>query len=168
MGQHIIHSKRGRERSEEIITYPQRRQYQGINHCVGSSGVSSILIPAIHSTFWAERALTSLCHNRNPSSETSPPSLPNAKHLSLVVGRSTALASIGLGGLGLSNTLGQNLGVLGLERLSVVFCEESKGQGIHTASSLTFSAWRRLSATRWRLCWRRWGVTRRWILGALV
>lgn len=37
-----------------------------------------------------------------------------------------------------------------------------------TASSLTFSAWRRLRARRWRLCCRRWGVTSLWILGALV
>lgn len=40
--------------------------------------------------------------------------------------------------------------------------------GVRTASSLTFSDWRRLSAMRWRLCCRRWGVIKRWILGALV
>lgn len=37
-----------------------------------------------------------------------------------------------------------------------------------TAASLVFSELRRFNARRWRLCWRRWGVTRRWIFGALV
>jgi hypothetical protein len=45
---------------------------------------------------------------------------------------------------------------------------EERCEGELTAASLVFSALRRFNAMRWRLCWRRWGVTRRWILGALV
>ncbi|OTA94065.1 hypothetical protein M434DRAFT_281191 [Hypoxylon sp. CO27-5] len=75
---------------------------------------------------------------------------PNACKNLLAHRACSSLASVGLVSAGLGNTLGQNLGVLVL------------------ASSLTFSACRRLSAMRWRLCWRRWGVTSRWILGALV
>lgn len=86
-----------------------------------------------------------------------------------LVRRGTALAVLDLVGLGLGNTLGEDLGVLRLKRRSVKSRRGAEQGGEkRTASSLTFSAWRRLSAILWRLCWRRWGVTRRWILGALV
>lgn len=49
----------------------------------------------------------------NPIRDKKQPSfLFNYRYLSLVHGRGAALASVGLGGLGLSNTLGQDLGVL--------------------------------------------------------
>lgn len=100
-----------------------------------------------------------------PSSERQNPSL--------VHGACPSLADIGLVGLGLGDTLGQDLGVLVLS-MNVSHCAPGGGQvergarRVLTASSLTFSDWRLLRARRWRLCWRRWGVTSLWILGALV
>lgn len=45
-----------------------------------------------------------------------------------MVGRGAALAGIGLGGLGLSNALGEDLGVLGLERTSAVHTGQNQGE----------------------------------------
>jgi hypothetical protein len=86
---------------------------------------------------------------------------------SLAHGGGTALAEVGLLGLGFGDTLGKDGGVLVLVAL-LALNRVSSGVGEHTAASLVLSALRRLRAMRWRLCWRRWGVTRRWILGALV
>jgi len=86
----------------------------------------------------------------------------------LVHAGDAALADLLLLGLLLVNTLVHDLGVLVLVNVSacpvsVCWCRIEL-----TAASLEASAWRRLSAMRWRLCWRRWGVTRRWMRGALV
>lgn len=49
----------------------------------------------------------------NPTRDKKQPSfLSSTRHLGLVHGRGAALASVGLSGLGLGNTLGQDLGVL--------------------------------------------------------
>lgn len=96
---------------------------------------------------------------------------PTARRYLLAHGAGTTLAGIGLGGLGLGDTLGKDLSVLVLKRVVLVAVEDCTHSELRkklTASSLTFSAWRRLRAARWRLCWRRWGVTSLWILGALV
>ena len=86
----------------------------------------------------------------------------------LVHAGGAALADLLLLGLLLVDTLVHELGVL-------VLCDVSACSILHiavlhelTAASLEASAWRRLSAILWRLCWRRWGVTRRWMRGALV
>jgi len=71
----------------------------------------------------------------------------NAQKL-LAHGAGTALAGIGLLGLSLSDTLGEELGVLGLVALLEFGKTKELGGTKRTASSLTFSAWRRLSAMR--------------------
>lgn len=51
--------------------------------------------------------------SRNPTRDKKQPSfLSSTRYLGFVHGRGAALASVGLGGLGLGNTLGQDLGVL--------------------------------------------------------
>lgn len=70
----------------------------------------------------------------------------------------TSLTGLSLLRLLLSDTLVQELGVLGLSYVSRVlksFCD------ILTAASLEASAFRRLMAIRCLLCWRRCGVTSR-------
>jgi hypothetical protein len=86
----------------------------------------------------------------------------------LVHAGGAALADLLLLGLLLVDTLVHELGVLVLGAVSD--CPTSDTDIFHelTAASLEASAWRRLSAILWRLCWRRWGVTRRWMRGALV
>jgi hypothetical protein len=80
----------------------------------------------------------------------------------------TTLSEIGSGRLGLSDTLGEDGSILVLDRVLVVARKPEDQEEKRTAASLVRSELRRLSAMRWRLCWRRWGVTRRWIFGALV
>jgi len=86
----------------------------------------------------------------------------------LVHAGGAALADLLLLGLLLVDTLVHELGVLVLGTVSA--CSVFDIGMFHelTAASLEASAWRRLSAILWRLCWRRWGVTRRWMRGALV
>ena len=86
----------------------------------------------------------------------------------LVHAGGAALADLLLLGLLLVDTLVHELGVLVLSDVSD--CSVFEIDVFHelTAASLEASAWRRLSAILWRLCWRRWGVTRRWMRGALV
>lgn len=62
---------------------------------------------------------------RNPSVKEAIRVTPN--FLSLVR-RGTTLAVLGLLGLGLGNTLGEDLGVLGLGELSVRVCEQFDGE----------------------------------------
>jgi hypothetical protein len=79
-----------------------------------------------------------------------------------------ALADLLLLGLLLVDTLVHELGVLVLGEVSACSPSSVVVSFELTAASLEASAWRRLSAILWRLCWRRWGVTRRWMRGALV
>lgn len=65
----------------------------------------------------------------------------------LAHGAGTTLAGIGLLDLGLGDALGENLGILVLPHVSMRTAA-SEVSGPHTASSLTFSVWRRLSAMR--------------------
>jgi len=65
----------------------------------------------------------------------------------LAHGAGTTLTGIGLLDLGLSDALGENLGILVLQHVSMRTAA-SGISGPHTASSLTFSVWRRLSAMR--------------------
>lgn len=70
--------------------------------------------------------------------------------------RGSALAEISSGGLGFGDTLGENLSVLVLGECQCLYSWKGGiGVGKRTAASLVRSALRRLSAIRWRLCWRR-------------
>lgn len=73
----------------------------------------------------------------------------------------TALADLVLLGLLLGDALVEELSVLVLHGVSACPCLDLDILLQLTAASLEASAWRRLSAILWRLCWRRWGVTRR-------
>jgi hypothetical protein len=86
----------------------------------------------------------------------------------LVHAGDTALADLLLLDLLLVDTSVHDLGVLVLINVSVCPVSVCWYRVELTAASLEASAWRRLSAILWRLCWRRWGVTRRWMRGALV
>lgn len=68
--------------------------------------------------------------------------------------RSPPLAGLIVSSLGLVDALGENLSVLVLPKVSTEVLNECE-VGERTAASLEASARRRLSATLWRLCWRR-------------
>ena len=87
----------------------------------------------------------------------------------LAHGGCSSLAELGLLGLGFGDTLGEDVGVFAL-KMHKYGMEESgeRREKRLTAASFVLSALRRFRAMRWRLCCRRWGVTKRWILGALV
>lgn len=67
----------------------------------------------------------------------------------------TTLLEVGNLGLLLRDTLVENLGVLVLSVMLVTVWVEDEAYPRLTAASLEASARRRLSATLWRLCWRR-------------